>query len=250
MRRTIHDVSRMTGLTSRTLRHYDAIGLLPPSSTSPSGMRSYDDDALVRLQRILVLRNLGLGLDAITQALDLDHPSTAAALREHVAQLETARARVDRQIAAVQRTLTALEQGADLMTDSMFDGFDHTQHADEVVERWGSDAYATSDSWWRGLTADERSDFRDRVAALNEAWVSAWGDDEDPASTRAQDLAARHVAWLRSVPGTPAALPEQARAYVLGLADMYVADPRFAANYGGPEGAQFVRAALRVHLDA
>src|SRR5690606_8009824 len=104
MGRTIHEVSRMTGLTSRTLRHYDAIGLLPPSSTSPNGMRSYDDDALVRLQRILVLRDLGLGLDAITQALDLDRPSTTAALRQHVAQLETARARVDRQIAAVQRT--------------------------------------------------------------------------------------------------------------------------------------------------
>ena len=57
---TIQDVTRATGVTSRTLRHYDEIGLLPASFTGPGGIRHYTDDALIRLQRILLLRDLGL----------------------------------------------------------------------------------------------------------------------------------------------------------------------------------------------
>ncbi|HJB63588.1 MAG TPA: TipAS antibiotic-recognition domain-containing protein, partial [Candidatus Microbacterium pullistercoris] len=54
----------------------------------------------------------------------------------------------------------------------------------------------------------------------------------------------RHVAWLRGMPGTPAEDPAEVVGYVRGLGDMYVADPRFGKNYGGPEGAAFVRDAL------
>lgn len=250
MEKSIHEVSRLTGTTSRTLRHYDAVGLLSPSRTSPSGMRFYDDDALVRLQRILVLRGLGLGIGAVRDALRQDGTSTADTLRHHVAQLEAERRRIDRQVAAVRSTLTSLEAGAPLMTESMFDGFDHTRYAAEVTERWGADAYASADAWWRGLGADEQSSIQDRVAALSAAWVQAWSAGEDPAGERAAELAARHVAWLRSVPGTPARDPGALEGYVRGLADLYVADERFAANYGGKEGAAFVGAALRAHVGA
>ena len=66
---SIQELSREAGVTSRTLRHYDDVGLLPPSRTGRNGMRFYDSDALVRLQRILLLRDLGLGLPAIRDAL-------------------------------------------------------------------------------------------------------------------------------------------------------------------------------------
>ena len=65
-------------------------------------------------------------------------------------------------------------------------------------------------------------------------------------SAAAQELAARHVAWLRGIPGTPAA---DLAGYVRGLGEMYVADERFGANYGGAEGAAFVRDALAVFAD-
>ena len=69
--------------------------------------------------------------------------------------------------------------------------------------------------------------------------------------TEAQALAARHVAWLRGIPGTPAATPGgDVAGYVRGLGELYVADPRFAANYGGQAGAEFVRAALAAYADA
>lgn len=123
---TIHDLTAATGLTSRTLRHYDAIGLLPPSATRSGGLRCYDQDALVRLQRILLWRELGVSLARIAELLagEIDD---VEALIEHRDQLR----RAD-QLAAVEATITARRQGGQLMPAQVFYGFDHRQYDAEV----------------------------------------------------------------------------------------------------------------------
>lgn len=136
------------------------------------------------------------------------------------------------------------------MAQDMFDGFDHTQYKDEVEQRWGKEAYASSDAWWRSKDAEEQGAWKQRVAALNADWIAAFESGTAADSTVAQELAHRHVDWLRSVPGTPAAKEGgDVRGYVLGLAEMYVADERFAANYGGLNGAAFVRDALAAYVE-
>lgn len=129
--------------------------------------------------------------------------------------------------------------------------FDHTQHRDEVEQRWGKDAYAKSDNWWRGMSAEGRAEWMGRSQTLAQDWtVAALDEAVAPDSPQAQQLAARHIEWLRGMPGTPAADPGgNLDGYVRGLAEMYVADDRFAANYGGAQGAQFVRDALLIYLD-
>ena len=135
------------------------------------------------------------------------------------------------------------------MAEKMFDGFDHTQYREEVEQRWGAQAYTESDRWWRSKTAQERADFQSDVAELSHAWSDAAQRGIPADGDEAQALAARHVAWLTRVPGTPASVPGgDLAAYVNGLADMYVADDRFAKNYGGRTGAEFVRDALRVYV--
>lgn len=245
---SIQQVARLTGTTSRTLRHYDQIGLLRPARIASNGYRQYGSDELVRLQRILLLRELGLGLPEIGRALDAQGDETVA-LRTHLTWLDTERDRITRQIAAVTETVARLEKGDDPMTTDMFDGFDHTKYKDEVIERWGADAYAQSDRWWRGLSEEDRSGFQREVRELNEAWQRAADAGTDPRSEDAQRLAERHVAWLRGMPGTPAEDPAEVVGYVRGLGDMYVADPRFGKNYGGPQGAAFVRDALHAWAD-
>ena len=137
------------------------------------------------------------------------------------------------------------------MAENMFDGFDHTQYKDEVEQRWGRDAYARGDAWWRGMSEAERTAWQERTSQLARDWTAAAEAGVDPASDDAQALAQRHVEWLTGIPGTPAAVPGgDVKAYVLGLAEMYVADDRFAANYGGTAGATFVRDALTVYADA
>jgi len=251
---SIQEIARLAGTTSRTLRHYDDIGLLPPSRIAHNGYRHYDEAALVRLQRILLLRELGLGLPQIAEVLDRER-GEASALETHLALLREEQTRLARQIASVESTITALRGGENLMAENMFDGFDHTRYKEEVEERWGKKAYADSDSWWRGMTDAERADWQQRVSDLSRDWIAAAESGIDPASAEAQEVARRHVAWLTGIPGTPAAAPGgDAKAYVLGLGEMYVADPRFGANYatssGGTHGAEFVRDALRVYAEA
>ncbi len=249
MDRTIHDVARLCGTTSRTLRHYDAIGLLPPSRVAGTGYRYYDDDALVRLQRILLLRGLGLALPEVQRVLDSEQDPVTA-LRAHLDRLRDEQNRLSRQVASVTWTITALENGDPLMAETMFDGFDHTRYQDEVEQRWGAAAYAPGDAWWRALSAVDRETWKRRVTELGAAWVAAAERGTTPGSAEAQDLARRHCAWLASIPGTPGhGTGRPAKEYVLGLGEMYVADPRFAAHYGGEQNATFVRDALRVYAE-
>ena len=255
MEYTIQQVARAASTTSRTLRHYAELGLVEPSRFGHNGYRYYDDSALVRLQRVLLLRDLGLGLEAIGQVLEAQEGAEEATLLgSHRELLLAERERIGRQIAAVDRTIAALElqettnttRGATpLMNENIFDGFDHASHREEVERRWGQSAYADSTAWWQGLGIDGQADMKQKIQALNDAWITVADAGEEPAGERAQEVAARHVAWLREVPGTP----DDFEAYLRGLADMYVADDRFAANYGGQPGAEFVRAALLAHLD-
>lgn len=245
MELSIHEVTKVTGVTSRTLRHYDDVGLLTPSRTGANGYRFYDDDALVRLQRILLLRELGLALEEIRAVLDREKDEVRA-LRAHLDWIDAERERLERQRAAVSRTITALEGGDEIVAKDMFDGFDHTQYKDEVVERWGAEAYQKGDSWWRSLGDEGRERFLDEAAALSAAWTAGADAGLDPASDEAQALAQRHVDWLSGIPGTPGhGSGAVDKGYLLNLADMYVADPRFAENYRGETGATWVREVIR-----
>lgn len=249
---SIQEIAALSGTTSRTLRHYDTIGLLPPSRIAGNGYRHYDQASLVRLQRILLLRELGLGLPAIASVL-AQESSAPEALRRHVAWLRSEQDRLGRLIASVEKTISADLKGEKMMARDMLDGFDHTEHKEEVEQRWGQEAYARSDAWWRQQTPGEKAGWKEQVASLNADWIAAFSAGTEATSPVAQDLARRHVQWLRAVPGTPAAAAVSAaevRAYVLGLAGMYVADERFAANYGGTEGAAFVRDALVEYVAA
>ena len=86
---SIQEIARLAGTTSRTLRHYDDVGLLPPSRIAHNGYRHYDEAALVRLQRILLLRELGLGLPQIAEVLNPVNArqSEESALETHLALL-------------------------------------------------------------------------------------------------------------------------------------------------------------------
>lgn len=238
---TIREVVAATGLTSRTLRHYDEIGLLTPSSAGPGGVRQYDQAALVRLQRILLWRELGVPLAEISQLLngELDD---ARALGRQRDQLQRELCRIRDQLAAVDSTMAALKEGELLMPQKMFEGFDHSHYDAEVRRRWGNDAANRSNQWWEDLGDDGRKAFRMDVDDLNSSWDEVIASEAGPTSEGAQAVAARHLSWLKTAWHTDE-LPREA---VEVIAHMYVDDPRFAKNYNrvSPAGAEFVRDAL------
>ncbi|MFD4320152.1 MerR family transcriptional regulator [Streptomyces sp. NPDC058548] len=240
---SIQEIAKKAGTTSRTLRHYGDRGLLEPSRIGANGYRYYDQAALVRLQRILLLRELGLSLPAIAEVL-AGQRDTSAALRTHLALLEQERERIGRQITSVRTTLHKTENGEELMADEVFDGFDHTVYEEEVTERWGRDAYAKSDRWWRSLTAAQKKAFMDEQAGIARDFAQALKDGLAADSDAVQEIARRQVAWL-STTTTPT------KEYVIGLGRMYVDDPRFTANYDkhGEGTAVLVRDAMEIYAE-
>jgi DNA-binding transcriptional MerR regulator len=173
----ITEVARSAGVSSRTLRHYEAVGLLPATAVGAGGLRRYDDRALVRLQRILLLRGLGLGLPEIRRVLDGEQDDVAA-LTAHVAWLEQERDRLARQLAAVRTTITRIEQGDDMNATDTFDGFDQNRFKHEVEERWGTDAGQRGAAWWAAQDAGSRRAFQDEQHAIAQdaAALAASGD--------------------------------------------------------------------------
>jgi MerR family transcriptional regulator, thiopeptide resistance regulator len=237
---SIGEITRVTGTTSRTLRHYGERGLLEPSRVGRGGYRYYDEDALVRLQRILLLRELGLGLPTIGEVL-AGQRDVAAALATHLELLRQEKERLERQIASVEVTIRKREEGDELMAQEMFDGFDHTTYKDEVEQRWGRDAYAKGDTWWRSLSPEDKKDFQRRHVEIAADYARALAEGADVASDEVQEIVRRHHGWL-AVSAGPVS-----KEYFLGLGEMYAADPRFAASYGGEAGARYVRDAMRVY---
>jgi len=241
---SIQDIARSAGTTSRTLRHYDAVGLLPPTRIGSNGYRYYDEQSLVRLQRILLLRELGLGLPAIAEVLDGERDG-ATALETHLSLLEQEQRRIGRQIESVRTTLRKLKGGERLMAEEMFDGFDHTQYEGEVTRRWGADAYRKSDQWWRSLTEADKKAFQQEQLDISAAFGAARAAGHDAGSTETQAVTARLYAWLRPAARTVS------KGYFAGLGQLYVDDPRYGKydETYGPGTAEYIRDAMKIYAE-
>ena len=239
---TIGEVTTLSGVTSRTLRHYDAIGLLAPVGTAAGGRRLYGRDELVRLQQILVLRELGVDLASIAEVLTHDdHGSRTALLRAHHARLLAERDRFDRLAATVASTLESLEGGRQMNAKDLYAGFDNSQYDAEARSRWGDAAIDRSAGAWVQLGADGQAahwrEFQAIGDGLAELLTAGVGVDD----ARVQALVTRHHAQI-SIFWTPS------RDAYVGLGQMYVDDPRFTATYDAfaPGLATYLRDAMTV----
>ncbi|MEU8621819.1 MerR family transcriptional regulator [Streptomyces sp. NPDC048623] len=169
---SIADVARMSGVTSRTLRHYDEIGLLPPAYIGGNGHRYYEQDGLLRLQRILLMRELGLGLREIAAVLERQ-VGQVAALREHRRRLLTERDRLDVLARTVTRTIAELEKNEETpdmaeisRPENLFTGFDTTRYEPPAHTRW-SDQAQQSERFAASLSAEETERLqREATAAM------------------------------------------------------------------------------------
>jgi len=241
----IAHAARLSGVSSRTLRHYDHIGLLTPAWTADNGRRYYGHAELLRLQHILVLRELGTDLTRIASIVDAPDAETVTAhLRDHLAALISERDRVARLATTVTRTIDSLEKGKPMTTEEVFDGFAHKRYEPEARERWGDAAVDRSNANWEGLGEQGKREHmrmhEEIVEALGAAIRVKFAADSD----EVQEIAARHYAWV-SVFWTPNA--EQYRS----LTQMYVDDERFRMNYDevAPGAAALLRDAAAIYAE-
>jgi DNA-binding transcriptional MerR regulator len=243
MRWSTADVARMSRVSSRTLRHYDHVGLLPPAGTGHGGIRYYERAQLLRLQHILVLRELGLGLDDIAAVLD-GGTDEVAALRRHHRRLLAEAARLRTLADTVAGTIEERQEGRQQMAaEELFHGFRADPYAEEARERYGEEAVRAqervagwSDDQARGVAEELDAIHRDLAAAM-----TAGRPVDDPA---VQEVVARHHAFVCHfwTPGRDA---------YIGLGQLYVDDARFTASIdrAGPGLSPYLRDAMAVYAE-
>lgn len=240
---SINEVARASGVTSRTLRHYHAIGLLEPAWTADGGRRHYEQEQLLRLQRILLLRELGLGLDAIGEVLAAQDGADAVdVLRRHRSWLLAERDRLDRLVATVEDTMTTLEKGGTMTANSMFAGFEQNPYEDEARARWGDHAIDDATARMRGWSKEQADQARTGFGAAMTALAALRTDGVPVGDARVQEVIDDHYRWI-CLFWTP-----NREAYE-GLADLYVDDDRFRQNIGQGDDAlvEYLRDAMKAY---
>lgn len=241
---TVGDLSRLTGVTVRALHHYDEIGLVRPSQRSAAGYRLYVERDVLRLQQVLVLRELGVPLDEIAAAID-EAADRAGLLRRHRQALLDKRGQIDRMVTAVDAALRVLEEGTKQMRPEdfkeLFDGFNPEDHDEEVKQRWGqTEAYKESTRRtqqygrpeWEAIKR-EADDINTRLSDL----IQSGAAPTDAAVQAAVEDHRKHISrWF---------YPCSKEAH-RGLGAMYIADPRFTANLDkvAPGFAKFLHDAI------
>lgn len=249
MEYTVQKLGRLAGISTRTLRYYDQIGILKPARVSSSGYRIYGQAEVDRLQQILFYRELGFSLDRIKDIVTDRSFDGAKALKEHREQLLDKRKQLDLLIANVDKTI-ALSEGRITMTDKeKFEGFkqkliddNETKYGKEIREKYGDEIVNTSNAKLKNMSEEE---YEKVMCLANEvtATLAEAVKTGDPASDIAQKAADLHKQWLTYY------WSKYSKEAHAGLAQMYVDDERFKAYYDEkqPGAAEFLRDAIHIY---
>lgn len=243
---TVKQLSQLAGVTTRTLRYYDEIGLLKPSRLGRNGYRYYGPASLLTLQQILFYRELDVPLEDIGRIVGQADFDLLGALQAHKLALQQQGARLRRLVATVDHTIVQLQQGRRMHGAALFAGFhqaEQGQYAREAEQRYGAATVRASARRWAAydeatqaaVLAEGDQVYADLVAVM----------PAGAASAPVQQVVER---WRRHLLHfwTPAL------AQLNGLADTYRSDARFKAKFDAlhPQLAEFMVAAVQVYVAA
>lgn len=241
---TVGQLAEQSGVTVRTLHHYDAIGLLKPAMRNDTGRRLYDQDSVLRLQQILTYRTLGFALDEIARVLDdaaFDRRAALLAQRQavtdQITRCEALVRGIDEALALVDRTTRK-----DMDMTKLFGGFDPAQFEDEAKAQWGeTDTWATSAKRTGTYTAADWKRYRDEHGKICAAFAALAEKGTDHENAEAKCLVQAYAdlidTWFYPCNS----------AQMSALADMYEADVRFQETFDafGSGTADYVIKAFR-----
>lgn len=251
MEYTVKQLADLSGVTPRTLRYYDCIGLLRPGRTTQAGYRLYGPAQVDRLQQILFYRELGLPLEEVARLLDQPGFDARAALQSHLVELEAQRERLDTLILTVKKTLKRQKGELDMSDKEKFEGFkarivaEHeARYGAEVREKYGDVEMDAAKTAVMGLTQEGYQEWTALGRELQERLETAVRTGADPAGEAGRELACLHRRWLTLTGNQYDAARHR------GIAQLYVADERFTAYYDKmvPGCARFLRDAVLVHV--
>ena len=252
MEYTVNKLTKMSGVSARTLRYYDEIGLLKPARVATSGYRIYGQGQVNTLQQILFYRELDFPLEDIKALLSAPDFDREAAFAHHLSALQNKRERLDKLILNLTRSIAAMKGDSVMSDQEKFEGFkqklideNEQTYGEEVRAKYGDKAVDASNAQLKGLTKAQYDEGGRLRAELEQALKAAVATG-DPAGELAQKACDLHKQWLCVYS------PQYSREYHMGLGEMYVADERFRAYYDKLAAgcAEFLRDAINVYCKA
>lgn len=250
---TVRQVAKMSGVSVRTLHHYDQIGLLKPASVGENGYRYYGREELLRLQQILFHRELEFPLEAIRAVLAAPDFDRKEALRRHRTRLDAEARRYRRLLRTLDDTLAALEGETEMDDKTLYQGFapeKQAEHEAWLIERHGKGAEAEiahSKAVMKDWKAGDFQDFKAEVEAIEADLAKAMTGGLPPDSAAVTAIMRRHHAFIaRSWKKPPT------REAFIGLAAMYGEHPDFRAHYEDRAKGllEYIQAAMTAFAEA
>jgi DNA-binding transcriptional MerR regulator len=249
MEYTSNQVSNMSGVSARTLRYYDEIGLLKPARIAPSGYRIYGQVELDMLQQILFYREMDFSLTDIKKLLSVPNFDREQAFMNHLAELSKKRERLDTLIETVTKSIAVIKGEQTMSDKEKFEGFkramieeNERQYGTEIREKYGEEMIGRTNARIKGMT-NERYAEGERLRQEAEDTLKAALETGDPSGELAQKACELHGRWLAVYQ------PEYSKAYHKGLGELYVSDERFKVYYDKitPGCAEFLRDAINIY---
>ncbi|MEH7076498.1 MerR family transcriptional regulator [Neobacillus drentensis] len=249
MEYTVQKLGSLAGVSTRTLRYYDEIGILKPARINSSGYRIYGQAEVDRLQQILFYRELGISLDSIKEIVTAPTFNGAAALREHRKKLLEKREQLELLIANVDKTIAVTEGRMKMSNKEKFEGFkkkmideNEKKYGKEVREKYGDETVNKSNAKLQNMSQEQYDEVTKLAEQVKVTLAEAY-KTKDPAGDLAQKAADLHKQWLCYY------WNEYSKEAHAGLAQMYVDDERFTAYYDKkqPGTAEFLRDAIHIY---
>ena len=241
---TVKQLSKMAGITRRTLQYYDEIGLLKPSEVGDNGYRYYGEESLLRLQQILLYRELGMPLENIKKIIGRRDFDALSALESHREELLKRIAQLELLITTVDDTILHLKGQKEMSKKQFFEGFSDEQQAEyekEAMRMYDPAVVKASNQKWRSYSSDEKQRIGDEGNAVYESILLAM-----PKGASSPEAQAGVERWRHHMEYFWTPNDDQ----LLGLVDLYNVDPRFKANFDeiDPNLAEFMRQAVKVYV--
>ncbi|WP_277584830.1 MerR family transcriptional regulator [Psychrobacillus antarcticus] len=250
MEYTVQKLGQLAGISTRTLRYYDEIGLLKPAHINSSGYRIYGAAEVDRLQQIMFYRELGVNLDSIKDMMTSPTFDGTKALRDHREKLLEKRAQLDALINNVDKSISQTERKMSMSDKEKFEGFkqilvdnNEQKYGKEIRQKYGEDTVNASNAKVKGMTEEQYADVQKLEDQLFINLKAAM-ETGDPAGELAQQAADLHKQWLCFY------WDHYSKEAHAGLAEMYAADERFTAYYDKvqPGATEFLRDAIIIYI--
>ncbi len=244
-------LSKLAGVSVRTLHHYDKIGLLKPAIRTEARYRLYGENELLKLQQILFYKELDLPLKAIIDILEAPDFDIIEALEHHQKALISKQKKISVMLNTIEKTMLNLKEKKMITEEELYEGFPkekRQQMRQEAIDKFGKDKVETSENYLKGLSKQQFEQLKEEQKNIFEQLFSV--SKQDPESETVQLHIARHYENTMKFWGLGQSSDPLKQRYK-GLGDLYLTDGRFTMVNGEaqPAFAEFLSKAMKHYAD-